>query len=43
MQGAGDFDTCSDFAGGFELAEAFVAGGDNLRKVLVQREGADIG
>lgn len=43
MERTEDLDSGSNFSGGFELAEAFVAGRDDLGKVLVERKGADIG
>lgn len=43
MQGAGDLDAGGDLAGGFQLAQALVAGGDDLGEILVERQGADVG
>jgi hypothetical protein len=42
MQRTNNLHSSGNFSGGFELAEAFVAGGNDLGKVLVEREGADI-
>lgn len=43
MQRADDFDSGGDFARRFKFAETLATCGNNLREVLVQREGADIG
>lgn len=43
VESADDLDAGGDFGGGLEFAEAFVAGGDDFREVLVQGEGADVG
>jgi hypothetical protein len=42
MQRADNFNPCGDFSGRFELAQTFIAGGDDLGKVLVERKGADV-
>jgi len=43
MQRANNLNTDGDLARRLELAQAFVAGGDDLGQILMEREGADVG
>lgn len=43
MQRANNLNTDGDLTRRLELAQAFVAGGDDLGQILMEREGADVG
>lgn len=43
MQRAYNLDSGGNFSGRLQLAETFIARGDNFREILVKRKGADIG